>query len=194
MNELFSLWERFYPRLRRVTSDTERFLLFIAWLNKFLEQKGLGRIVIVGDFAVELYTGSTYRTLDVDIIVEGDKALNIVKSFLKQLSSEGTSRVYLIPIEFLASKAIDIVGNMYVSRKNTVRINVDEYHVYVEPPEELLVKYLVAWKFWKSEEDRDKVIILAKTLIDKLDIDYIRQRAKQEGVEDLLNTVLDMVR
>jgi len=45
-------------------SETDRFLKFLAILNTLLEDKGLGRIIIVGGFAVELYSGRSYRTGD----------------------------------------------------------------------------------------------------------------------------------
>jgi hypothetical protein len=50
-------------------NETERFLCFLSWLNEKLERKGLGRIIVVGGFAAEIYSGRAYRTGDVDIIV-----------------------------------------------------------------------------------------------------------------------------
>ncbi len=35
---------------------------------------GIGRIVVTSGFAVEIYTGRVYRTMDIDVIVEGEKA------------------------------------------------------------------------------------------------------------------------
>ncbi len=184
LSELLSDYKVIVDKLKELRDDTSRFLLFIAWLNSFLESRSMGRIIVVGGFAVEVYTGSSYRTLDVDIVVENSKAYSIVKSFLEKISEERSSRVYFPLLPVLASKAIDIVGTMYSGRRRPVRVEVDDYHVYVEAPEELLVKYLAAWKYWGSSEDRDKAILLAKTLYDKLDVEYINVRAKEEGVED----------
>ncbi len=94
-----------------------RFLGLFAWLNWFLEEKGYGKIIIVGGFAVEVYTGSTYRTLDVDLIVEGRLARRILEEFIGRISSEKASRVYITTLPILASKAIDIVGSDYVGGK-----------------------------------------------------------------------------
>ncbi len=49
--------------------DTEATLRFLAWLNTVALRYG-GRVVITGGFAVEVYSGRAYRTLDVDIVVE----------------------------------------------------------------------------------------------------------------------------
>ena len=48
-------------------SETDRFLKFLAMLNTLLEEKGLGRVIIVGGFAAEIYSGRSYRTGDVDM-------------------------------------------------------------------------------------------------------------------------------
>jgi len=40
-------------------------------LNEELMKRGLGRVIIVGVFAAEIYSARAYRTGDVDIIVEG---------------------------------------------------------------------------------------------------------------------------
>ena len=191
IGKLMTVWKQVSKWLQNLPDDTSRFLGFFAWLNSYLEEKGYGRIIIVGGFAVEIYTGSTYRTLDVDIIVEGSRARKIVEEFIRTLSEEPTSRVYMIMSPLLASKAVDVVGSYYVSGKPPVKISIDKYHVYVEPPEELIVKYLSAWKYWRSEEDRDKVLILYRSLKGRLDLDYVRSRARSEGVEDLLRKLVE---
>ncbi len=57
-------------KLESIPSNTERFLLFVAWLNTVLEQHGC-RTVVTGGFAVEIYTGAAYRTLDIDLSRRG---------------------------------------------------------------------------------------------------------------------------
>jgi len=58
--------------LRELESEADearRYLKLFAWLNTRLEERGIGRIIITGDFAVEIYTGRAYRTMDVDVLV-----------------------------------------------------------------------------------------------------------------------------
>ncbi|MBB5253633.1 hypothetical protein HNQ62_001402 [Sulfurisphaera ohwakuensis] len=92
-------------------SEPDRFLKFLAILNALLEDKGLGRIIIVGGFAAELYSGRSYRTGNVDVVIEG-VAENLVRDVLKEISDFGL-RIYLPKIREISEKGIDIVGNVY---------------------------------------------------------------------------------
>jgi Hypothetical protein SSO1635 len=67
--------ERILPRLLNIADESKRHLLFAGWLNTFLEERGMGRIIITGGFAVEVYTGRVYRTMDVDVMVKGMRGL-----------------------------------------------------------------------------------------------------------------------
>jgi len=64
----------------------------------------MGRIMITGGFAVEIYTGRVYRTMDVDVIVEGD--VRIVESFLAGFS-ERIGRGFLPIYDVLSLKSIN---------------------------------------------------------------------------------------
>ncbi|BBG27904.1 hypothetical protein IC007_2459 [Sulfuracidifex tepidarius] len=139
-------------------SETDRFLKFFAILNTLLEEKKLGRI-LVGGFAAEIYSGRGYRTGDVDIIIEGG-AGDLVKQVLKEISDRGL-RIYLPKIREISEKGIDIVGDVYTKRKPPIRMQVDSsYYVYILPPEEVIITYLEAWKFWNSTEDRIKAVLV----------------------------------
>ena len=58
--------------------------------------------------------------------------------------------------------------------------------MYVERPERLLVRYLAAWKFWESKEDRDKAFALAYALEDLIDWNKVEELSKNESVYDKL--------
>jgi len=180
------------PKLQQTPSEVNRFLLFLAWLNTKLEQSQLGRMVVVGGFAAEFYTGATYRTLDVDLVVEGSNARQILTEFLSKIS-EKPCRIYLPTFEAIASKGIDIVAESYSKPKPPVKIEVEEYSVYMESPEELIITYLNAWKYWQSSEDRDKALALIAVLWSKVDQSYVKQRAKEESVHDKLEEALKIL-
>ncbi len=182
--------EEVLPYLRRIVSETERFLYFIAWLNTKFEQMKLGRIVIVGGFAVEVLTGSTYRTYDIDIIVEGERARDIVERFLTEISKPRKERIFLLKFQALASKGIDIVGTLYDKFKRPIKVKIDNLHAYIEACEELILTYLSAWKFWESLEDRDKVYALIKVYWKRIDRDYVVRKSKEGSFYDLLVKVL----
>ncbi len=64
--------------------------------------------------------------------------------------------------------------------------------LYVEAPEDLIVKSLAGRKFWNSGMDRDKTILLLRALRGRIDLDFLRRRAKEEGVLDLLEEAEDL--
>lgn len=186
--------EKILLKLESIPSETERYLYFMAWLNTKLEEYSLGRIIIVGGFAVEVLTGATYRTLDIDIIIEGSQAKNITEKFLTYISKPKTSRVFLPKLQAIASKGIDIVGILYSKAIQPIKLRINNLRVYVEACEELILTYLMNWKYWESLEDRDKVYALIKVYWNKVDRNYILRKAKEKEVLDKLKEVLEDLR
>jgi hypothetical protein len=178
------------PKLNTIVEDTKRYLYFIAWLNTFIEGRGLGRVVITGGFAVEVYTGRVYRTMDVDVVVEG--CSDVVEGFIRRFS-EKIGRGYLPTYEVLSLKSIDIVSTVYTRRKGPTKLYVDDLYVYIEPVEDLITTYLSGWKYWGSTEDRDKVIWLLITWRDRLDWDYLNSICVEKGVMDKLKELMELI-
>ncbi|MEM0027290.1 MAG: hypothetical protein QXT53_05235 [Ignisphaera sp.] len=183
--------ERIFPRLQGIYDEGKRYLFFIAWLNSAFEQMGIGRIVVTGGFAVEIYTGRVYRTMDVDVIVEGEKARKVLELFLERFS-ERIGRGFLPTYEILQLKSIDIVSTVYRRRAQPTKIIIDNQHAYLEPIEELIIMYLVGWKYWGSTEDRDKAYWLYAMWKDRIDQSYLDARAREENVEDHLEILRGM--
>lgn len=149
-----------------------------------MEENGLGRIIIVGGLAAEVYSERSYRTGDVDIVVEGD--IELVRKVLSN-SSEMGSRIFLPRIREISEKGIDLVGTVY-SGKKVVRIDIDDekYYVYMASPEDVVINYLEAWKFWNSVEDRDKAVLVYCANKERLDMSYLIARAIEKNVKDYL--------
>jgi len=163
-------------------SETDRFLKFLAIIDAFLEEKGLGRIIIVGGFAAEIYSGRSYRTGDVDIIVEGDAEL--VRKVLLRISDLGL-RVMLPRIREISEKGIDIVSNVYDRKREPKKLIVDgNYSVYIIPAEEVILTYLEGWKFWDSTEDKMKAVLVYCAQKEMIDKDYLEKEAKSNDVYD----------
>jgi len=179
------------PVLRREYNETRRYIKLMAWLNTEFERRELGRIIITGGFAVEVYSGRIYRTMDVDIIVEG-KACDILEALLKRIG-ERIGRGYLLKYEELELKSIDIVSKVYNRRLAPVKLQVDELYVYLDPPEALITTYLAGWKFWDATEDRDKAIWLLAATKPILKIDVLNKLAKESNVADKLNELFSML-
>jgi hypothetical protein len=179
------LLRELYSRISELKgSETDRFLKFLAILNTLLEQRNLGRLIIVGGFAAEFYSGRGYRTGDVDIIVEGQGA-EIVRLVLSEISDKGL-RIFLPKIREISDKGIDIVGTVYSLKKQPLSIYIDGYKIYIIPPEEVILTYLEAWKFWESSEDKIKAVLVYCAQRSKLDFNYLKEEAERRGVSDYL--------
>jgi len=184
VSEMLRVFEdKILPRLISISEETKRYLLFTAWLNSFLEEQGLGRVIITGGFAVEVYTGRVYRTMDVDIIVEGSSRL--IEEFMEKFS-ERIGRGYLPLYDVLSLKSIDIVSTAYTRRRSPVRMIVEEFHVYLDPVEDLVAVYLEGWKYWGSTEDRDKALWLLYVWSSRIDWSYLEEVCREKGVLDKL--------
>ncbi len=184
VNELLNeFYNKVLPAIRSEFDEVRRYLRFFSWLNTYLERRGIGRIIVTGGFAVEVYTGRVYRTMDIDIIVEGVETIRIVEEFIGRIA-ERIGRGYLPYIEAISTKSIDIVSTVYNREMKPVKLVVNDEHIYLEPPEELLIRYLATWKFRGSTEDRDKAIWLYYIWRDRMDLNYIARRTRDENTYD----------
>ncbi len=188
VDELFRNYGSFRGKLLEERDETKRYMLFIGFLNEWFQNRELGYIVVTGGFAVELLTGRAYRTMDVDVITSNPFVADVLEGFLSRIS-ERIARGYLPLDEVLAVKSIDIVATAYTRRRKPVTIIIDEYRVYIDPPEELIVSYLASWKHRGSTVDRDKALWLLITLNERLDHEYLRERARMENVIDKLDAL-----
>jgi len=173
------------PKLLEIPEETKRYLYFMAWLNEELERRDLGRVIVTGGFAVEVYTGRMHRTMDVDVIVEGVNAIKVVETFLTKFS-ERIGRGYLPRYEVLQLKSIDIVSPIYGKKAQPTKLLVEGLSIYLEPVEELIITYLAGWKYWSATEDRDKALWLFIAWRDRLNHDHLEKRSREERVEDYL--------
>ena len=131
---LAGLIESLVSRLESVADETKRYLLLVANMTRWLEEKGLGKIVVTGGFAVEVYTGRTHRTMDVDIIAEDPATADVLEKALS-MTGEKLGRGYLPRWEVLAVKSIEVVSSVYDRPVEPVELEVNGFKVYLDPPE-----------------------------------------------------------
>ncbi len=179
-------------RIRSFSDESRRYAYFIAWLGSTVEEVGLGRVVITGGFAVELLTGRVYRTMDVDLICEG-KSAEVIEEFLKGFS-ERIGRGYLPKIKELSLKSIDIVSTVYTRELPPIKVYINNYILYIDPPEHLIVTYLAGWKYWGATEDRDKALWLLVATKPIINEGVLKELVRKEGVEELLKELLSKVK
>ncbi len=192
VEEFIEFLDHVFEEVSREGDETRRFLRLLAEINEWFMEKGLGRIIVVGGFAVEVYTGRVYRTMDVDVIVEG-AAAKLLEYGLRRFA-EKIGRGYVIDRRLLDVKSIDIVGTVYTGSLPPVELVVDGKRVFLEPPEELVVKYLAGWKYWGSTEDRDKALWVYAVWRSRMDMNYLRSRAEAETVSDKLDELEGLYR
>jgi len=175
-------------RIRRLLSQGASVLEVVAEINVFYEEHGLGRLIVVGGYAVELYTGSAYRTGDVDLVVEGDAG--VLREALGMLE-EWRGRVwYLRGFRY----AVDIVSTSYSGGKEPVRLRLDNRWVYVEPPEDSILSSLRACVYWESHLDCERAAMVMAAQWPRIDWQYLESAAAREGLSEKLAEIRETVR
>ncbi|WP_243678487.1 nucleotidyltransferase family protein [Vulcanisaeta distributa] len=167
-------------------------LSFLARVNNRLESEGVGRVIIVGGFAAELYSGGIYRTGgDIDVIIDSrdsERAMGILYEELGRINARREGRVWVSDY-FGGVLALDVVGGVtYVGRVKMLRVG--DGHVYVESPEDNVVTSLNACVYWSSDADCERAAaVLATQWGGNVDWNYLIDRARREGVLDKLNEI-----
>ncbi len=188
------------PRIRCLPRPEHRFLALLAIINAALEQHGLGRLVLVGGFAVEVLTGGVLRTLDVDVVVEGRAAQRVVEELLSMLKErlglEESSRGPVVGLGG-AEKAIDLLPPRSGWAFPLLVLEVPGYGwVYVESPEDLVLRYLRERAYWSTGEAWRRVLFLLAVLGDRMKLGELRRKAQEEDprLSELLSDALRILR
>lgn len=153
--------------LEREPNSVLRIERFLEWAALNLGDK---TPVLVGGGAVSFYTRGAYMSSDMDFVAPDPRP------FLELLEETG----------FECSGRYRILGDLYVEVPSEVLAGryEDRGGLRVVSAEDLIVDRLCAAKFWRSEKDRQWAGVLLSS--PDLDWTYLRLRAEQEDVADLL--------
>jgi Nucleotidyltransferase of unknown function (DUF6036) len=166
-------------QLRRETNELKKKMLLLGYLSDQLSRRG-AFIFLVGGQAVETYTAGQFTTGDIDITTTDQQATE------KLLTQLGFKREGMIWLNERLAIAVHIVGS-YPTRTEKLRtVEVGQYRMRVVGVEELILDRLKAAKFWKSGRDAEQALVLFSGFRKRIDFDYLRKRAKEEGVDDVL--------
>jgi hypothetical protein len=166
-------------QIRREPNELKRKLILVGYLAEALSRKGEA-LFLVGGQAVETYTGGQFTTGDIDITTT-DRALT--EAFLGRL---GFTREGMIWLNAKLGFAVHIVGS-YPSRSQKARsVEVGPYKIRVTGVEDLIVDRLVAAKHWKSVRDAEQATALFRSFEESIDLEYLKKRAMEERVGDIL--------
>lgn len=166
-------------QLTKEANELKRKMLLVGYLSDQLSKKG-AFVFLVGGQAVETYTAGQFTTGDIDITTTDQKATE------KLLTQVGFKKEGMIWLNERLAMAVHIVGS-YPARTEKVRtVRIGPYMVRIVGVEELILDRLKAAKYWKSGRDAEQALVLFNGFRNRIDIDYLRKRAKEEGVDDIL--------
>lgn len=168
--------------LIEIEDPVKRRAIFVAILSKEIVGKGGTPPIVVGGEALEIYTQGSYTTGDIDIISQPDE----LESALKDWGFIKTGRLWL-------NKQLDIYidwrGGSLGEGKQPETIKIGEgLEVKVIAIEDLIIDRLNAVKWWGDTDSLmwAKVLIGIKKAVGRVDTDYLKERAKKEEIEDIM--------
>jgi len=132
--------------------------------------------ILVGGSAVELYTRGRAMSLDLDLI--GD--ISMIAPILVNQNFKRTGRHF-----HKGSIYIEIPSGSLQGERSVV-FEYNNKKIRVISVEDLIVDRLCACKFWKSEYDCEHARMLLASYKNKLDLEYLNERARAEDVLELL--------
>lgn len=172
-------FSRILKKANEEQSKIKRRLLIIGYLSKLMEKKCLKPPIIVGGSAVMFYTLEHYITYDIDLVCENRKEL---ENMLRKCGFERAGRHWILPpIELAIEIPSTKLEDESYDRVREVRI--DGYGVRILGIEDIILDRLRAYKYWRSEIDRDQAIMMVAGNIDDIDWGYLRSRAKRDQLE-----------
>jgi excisionase family DNA binding protein len=170
--------------LAGIDDQLDRRLTFVGMLSRAVGALEWPPPVIVGGNAVQFYTGGDYATVDIDLVGASEPLAEVLDGW----GFERKGRHWL---DETLGIVVEAPGSQLSSdeQAHVASVNVGTDVVLVLGIEDLIVDRLNATAHWGDEESR----LWAESLIGaalELDVDYLRKRAADEGVSELLETVL----
>jgi len=129
--------------------------------------------ILVGGSAVELYTRGMAKSIDLDLIA--DRTV-IAPLLLKQGFKQEGRHFYKGRID------IEIPSDIFKERSVIVKYRGKK--IRIVSVEDLIIDRLCACKFWDSVYDCEQAQMLIRAYKDRLDRQYLNERARQEMLPD----------
>ena len=166
-------------QVKKEPNELKRKMLLVGYLSDELSKRG-AFVFLVGGQAVETYTAGQFTTGDVDITTTDQEATE------RLLTRLGFRREGMIWLNEKLAIAVHIVGS-YPTRTEKVRtVEVGPYRVRVVGVEELIIDRLRAAKSRRSGRDAEQALVLFSGFRKRINLEYLRRRAKEEKVDDIL--------
>lgn len=184
MEELKQEFKSLMTKMERYQEEYKKKLLFLGFINKYLNKKN-SKLIILGGFAVQFYTAGEYLTRDVDIACDNKDTLQDIFNALqfKQVGRHYFSDELNLAIEIPTSTIAQ------AQQERLKIIEIEGYKVLILGIEDIIIDRLCAFTHWQSLEDGR----LAKEMLflhfDKIDWQYLAAIAKTEHVDSNLQNL-----
>lgn len=176
----------FLAAAARKEKTWERTLYVLAALTEVLKPQHITPF-LVGGSALEFYTFGGYATGDIDLVAE---ERHVVGQALEKLGFEhkpGFRHWYHKVLDI----SIEIPDTVLAGAEDKATVvDVQGTPVRIIAPEDLLIDRLAAYKFWQSTRDGDWAARLFAIHGESMDLGYLRQRAQNEKVGDVLDEII----
>ncbi len=176
-----------FEKIKKEKSLFKKHLLFVKWLNHELLKKNIKELpIIVGGSAVEIYTGGFYVSGDIDLVYKNRKLIEdilINSGYFKKVGKNFISEKLGIFVEIVDE-------NLAGSQNKIIDLNINEEKIKVIGIEDLIIDRLNACVHWKSYSDCEWAEILFTEYKNKIDLNYLLKRAKEENVISKLEEFL----
>lgn len=168
-------------RLLAPLVDTlERRLAFVGLLTRGVEALGWPAPVVVGGHAVEFYTAGGYTTVDIDLAGASEPVAQVLEAwgFMRDGRHFYDDDLGLV---------IEVPGSSPApeERAHAVTLRIGAVTAHIIGIEDLVINRLAACKHWRHAESCEWAARLL-AVADQLDAGYLRRRAAEEDVEDVL--------
>jgi hypothetical protein len=178
--------ERNYPQdlnsALRLPEGHERTAALAAWIQS-LFPAATPTPVLVGGAAVEIYSGGTYSTGDLDFV---GTVLPEVARLLEVAGFERQGRHW---IHEAGQIFVEFPGSHLEPPEQAIRVQVGPWEVLALSPEDVLIDRLAAWQFWSSPLDGVAAFHLWQRLGRSLDLSRLETAAASRGVRQAFDSL-----
>jgi hypothetical protein len=173
-----------YIQIKEEKDQLQRKLLFLGFFSEKLKEKGVNAIIVGGE-AIDIWTGGTFASADIDLLVESKK---IAEKLLNKFGFEKKGNTLWLSKDLAI--VIHIIESSYSGDYNKLKkMTIGKYEIQIASPEYLIKDRLCSFKFWKDnpQSDMEKTVTLLKIFSDSIDNSYLNELAKENDIEDVLD-------
>lgn len=156
-----------------------------AWIQGLFQDR---TPVLVGGAAVELYTGGSYTTGDLDFVGQ------VPSDVARALENEGFRKEGRHWIHERFQIFVEFPGSAVAPGETTAFLDVEGIKVLTLSPEDMIIDRLEAWQFWRSATDGMSAYLIWRAQRNRLDEKRLAAIGKKRGVGESLSALRKLVR